>query len=169
MNITGILAEKRSKNNEIKETFGLLKKCKPLGLIKISDKSVSDELIEGLKVLSWGFVIVHESFPEKLIGKNIFTVSKIDDSLIAGFDFVVWDENIWSLGEFSSKGVTPIMLRENHLGNILQEFNPLKNEGNSFFYDDITSWSVFYSIVRYLENYKFPFDNKNLVKNVLSI
>jgi hypothetical protein len=31
------------------------------------------------------------------------------------------------------------------------------------------SWDIFYSIIRYLENYKFPYDNKALVKNILDI
>jgi hypothetical protein len=45
----------------------------------------------------------------------------------------------------------------------------MKNEGNSFYYEESNHWSIFYSIVRYMENYKFPFDNKNLIKNVLAV
>jgi hypothetical protein len=28
---------------------------------------------------------------------------------------------------------------------------------------------MYYAIIRYLENYKFPYDNRNLVKNVVSL
>jgi hypothetical protein len=45
----------------------------------------------------------------------------------------------------------------------------MKNEGNSYFYDSESKWLVFWAIIRYMENYKFPFDNKNLVKNVLKV
>ena len=48
------------------------------------------------------------------------------------------------------------------MNSILKEFNPLKNEGNSFHYDELNHWAIFYTIVRYMENYKFPFDKLNL-------
>lgn len=169
MSVSNILAEKKVKSIDIKEKYSLLKKYKPIGLIKISDEQVARKLVEGLKMIPWCFLVTHESFWDELITKNIALISKIDENLLIWFDFVVADENIGSFWTFSSQGIAPIMMKNNHLGTILQEFNPLKNEWNSFLYDEMNAWSIFYAIVRYLENYKFPFDNKNLVKNILSI
>ena len=70
---------------------------------------------------------------------------------------------------YIEKWITPIVLRKNNISTNLTEFNPLQNEWNSFFYEELNKWSIFYSIVRYMENFKFPFDNKNLVKNVLKV
>ena len=43
----------------------------------------------------------------------------------------------------------------------------MRSEWNAYFYDESNKWSIFSSIVKYMENYTFPFDNKNLVKNVV--
>ena len=45
----------------------------------------------------------------------------------------------------------------------------MKNIWNSYLYDTLNEWSIFYSIVRYLENYKYTYDNKSLIRNVLDI
>ena len=45
----------------------------------------------------------------------------------------------------------------------------ISNTWNSFLYDSDIMWSMFYALVGYLENSKFSFDNKNLVKNVLEV
>jgi hypothetical protein len=65
--------------------------------------------------------------------------------------------------KYIKKWITPIVLKNKEF----IEFNPLKNEWNAFFYETLDKWSIFYTIVRYMENYKFPFDNKNLVTNLL--
>lgn len=64
-------------------------------------------------------------------------------------------------------GVTPLINEKNYLGSILQEFSAGRGEGNAYLYEKGNSWSAYYALVRYLENHKFPYDNRNLVKNVL--
>lgn len=169
MNISGTLAEKRAINTELKKNYWLFQKFKPLGLIKLSNKELTQELIEGLKVLSAAFVVVVEDATEQQISQNVFITQNVDNSTLSWFDFVVSDNDISQISDYTSAGVTPIINKDNHLNTILKEFNPLKNEGNSFYYDEINHWAIFYTIVRYMENYKFPFDNKNLIKNVLSV
>jgi hypothetical protein len=65
--------------------------------------------------------------------------------------------------------IVPIISSKNPLNSILKEFNPMRNEWNSYLFEQDDRWAIFYALVRYLENFKFPFDNKNLVKNVLNI
>lgn len=169
MNIAATLTEKKNTNTELKRNYGLFQKFKPLGLIKLSNKEMTKELIEGLKVLSAGFVVVVENATEEQISKNVIITDNVDATSLAWFDFVVSDDDISQISEYTNAGVTPIINKDNHLNSILKEFNPMKNEGNSFYYEESNHWSIFYSIVRYMENYKFPFDNKNLIKNVLSV
>lgn len=169
MNISSTLSEKKTLNSTLKKNYGLFQKFKPLGLIHLSDTDVTTELLEGLKVLSAGFVVIVENAQQEQIADNIIITDSVDATSLLGFDFVVADNNIGNIHEYSQAGVTPIINKDNHLSSILKEFNPLKNEGNSFYYDNENPWSIFYTIVRYMENYKFPFDNKNLIKNVLAI
>lgn len=169
MNISATLTEKKTTNAELKKNYGLFQKFKPLGLIKLSNKDMTQELIEGLKVLSAGFVVIVEDANEEQVAKNVIITNDVDATSLAWFDFVVWDNELSQISDYTNAGVTPIINKDNHLNSILKEFNPLKNEGNSFHYDELNHWAIFYTIVRYMENYKFPFDNKNLIKNVLSV
>jgi glycogen synthase len=45
----------------------------------------------------------------------------------------------------------------------------MQSEGNGYIFEKNNKWEIFYALTKYLENYKFPYDNRNLVKNVLEI
>lgn len=169
MNIMTILTEKKENSLKLKKTLGLLVKFKPLWLIRLSNWDITNELIEGLKSLPTGFVIYSEWVQTEILSNNVVITGELKDNVLSGFDFVVCDDEIKNLNMYIEKWVTPLILRDNHLSSILKEFDPLKNEWNSFFYENLDKWNIFYTIVRYMENYKFPFDNKNLVKNVLKV
>jgi len=169
MNATTVFKEKKENSAKLKKELGLLLKYKPLGLIKLSSKSLTNELVEWLKTLPAGFVIYIEWSETKAITKNLVITSEIDNSLIAWFDFLVCDDDIENLNQYIEGWVTPLIIRDNHMSSILKEFNPLENNWNSFFYEELNAWSIFYTIARYMENYKFPQDNKNLVKNVIKL
>ncbi|MBT3729581.1 hypothetical protein HOF65_02740 [bacterium] len=46
MNISSVLARKKENSLKLKKTLGLLLKFKPLGLIKLENTKLSDELVE---------------------------------------------------------------------------------------------------------------------------
>ena len=64
--------------------------------------------------------------------------------------------------------IVPIISKNSYYTKTLQEFNPIKSEWNSFFYEEENKWCIFSWIIKYIENYKFPFDNKTLLKNTLN-
>jgi len=167
MNLTTVLAEKKENNLKLKKALGILLKFKPLGLIRLNDKKLTKELIEGLKSLPAGFVVYLKWEKTEILSKNVVITWELENSVLSWFDFVVCDDSIKDIDLYVDKGITPLIIRKNHLEWILNDFNPLKNEWNAFFYEESNKWSIFYTIVRYMENYKFPFDNKNLIKNVL--
>lgn len=169
MNETNIFSDKKSNSEKIKNTHYILSKGKPLWLIILSDNDLINDLIEWLKTLQSCFFIYIKDTTEVKISDNIIVWWKIDEHLLSWYDFVICDDEINNLRKFLAKWIVPIISRKNHMSSILKEFNPLKNEWNSFFYEETNIWSIFYSTVRYLENYKFPFDNKNLVKNILKV
>ena len=169
MTLEWILNEKKEKSTQIKSSYGFYKDYKPLGLIKLSNVELIKSLINWFENLSAWFVIVWDPMIIKSDAKNIIIRKSINNEQLSWFDFILSDDNLENITLYSSKWITPIILKDNHLWNILKEFNPMKSEWNSFLYDEDNEWCIFYSLVRYLENYKFPFDNKNLVKNVLNI
>lgn len=169
MNITTILAKKKEDSLALKKTLGLLLKFKPLWLIKLSDSKLTNDLVNGLKSLPAGFVVYLKDSKTEILSNNVVVTWKLDNWVLSGFDFIVCDNKIKDIDLYIKKWITPIILRENTVSSNLIEFNPLKNEWNSFFYENCNQWDIFYSIVRYMENYKFPFDNKNLVSNVLKV
>ncbi len=168
MNLINILAEKKENSLKLKKALGLLLKFKPLWLIKLNNKELTKDLIKWLKSLPAGFVVYIKDIKTEIISKNIVITWKLENEVLSGFDFIVCDKEINDIGLYINQWITPIINRNDNQKFNLWEFNPLKNEWNSFFYEDENKWDIFYTIVRYMENYKFPFDNKNLVKNVLN-
>ena len=62
-----------------------------------------------------------------------------------------------------SKGVIPIVSHDFPL-EILENYNPNLENGNSFMYYKQTPWSIFATVIRAYENYRFPYDWRNLCK-----
>ena len=46
------------------------------------------------------------------------------------------------------------------------DFNPMKFEGNAFLFEKVDEYQMFASLVRYLENVRYPGDKRTLLKNV---
>ena len=164
MTLSELNREKRKYSDLIKYEYMFPKTNKCIWLIKIGDKEILKKLVKWLYCLPVNFIVVTSEALKK-DSDNVVFVNDISEHEI-WVDFVVCDDEETSLNNYFEKWITPIISKLWHFSSILTEFNPMKNEGNSFLYDNLNAWSVFYTIVRYLENYKFPFDNKNLVKNV---
>lgn len=162
-----LFSDKKKYSKAVKHFYNFKTKNKPTGLIVVSDEKNIDFLLDGLEVLSCDFVVkTSNELQEKI---NIAKSQEIKKDLLLWFDFIVWDNDISSLNEYLKSWVIPIVPENNYLSSILKEFDPLSNEWNSFLYKEKNSWSMYYAIIRYLENYKFPYDNRNLVKNVVNL
>ena len=159
-----ILKEKKQISDNIKNLYSLPKKNKSIWLIKLKNTDLLKPLIDGLKYLPSNFIIESNSINEEEY--NNIKFSNNTNKLRIGFDFLVCDEEIEELNDYLSKWIVPIIINTSHLSSILKEFNPIKNEWNSYLFKENNQYDIYYAIIRYLENYKFPFDNKNLVKNV---
>lgn len=169
MNLQDVLKQKQIVATKIKEKHKFLKKYTALWIISISDKAVIKEIRDGLLTLPIWFVVIMEGIEEQKLWKNIVALSTLNTAEYIGFDFIVCDEDTKKLSEFFWVGVCPISIKKWALGNILEDFNALKNRGNAYLFDKLTKWEIFAAIIRYMENKKFPMDNKNLVSNILKI
>nr|MDD3719819.1 hypothetical protein [Candidatus Gracilibacteria bacterium] len=167
MGLTEILNEKKKQAESIKNKYKLLKKNKIVGIVVIENKDILKQLLEGISILPIDLIVLSK----EEFGKydTMIYLDDISENLLYGVDFIVCDNCMPKLSDYLKKGIAPIVSKDNYLNNILSEFNPVKSEGNAFFYEANNVWSIFYAIVRYLENHKFPYDNRNLVKNILDI
>ncbi len=169
MNLTDVLKNKKLKSDKLKQKYSLNKKNKPFGLIKLKNKNLLKDIRDGLLELPMSFVIEVDWVDTEKLWENIVATSKVLTSDLIAFDFILCDDEVKWLNKYFEKWITPIIIKDNTLSSILKDFNPIKNEGNAFLYDRENKWSIYSALVRYNENYKFPFDNKNLVKNVLKV
>lgn len=168
MNISSVLSEKRETNAKIKDKYSLLQKYKSIGLIVVKDEQVAKQLAGGLEFLSGAFIIYIEWSDTKK-HKNVVVTWELDTSLIAGFDFVVACDEIEDLPSYLQKWVVPLICSSNPMSALFSQFNAVKNTWNAFLFESVHPFSIYAAIVQYLENYKFAFDNKNAIKNVLGI
>jgi len=168
MTFIQILKEKKELSLKLKKKYNLLLKNKALWLVKINNKALLKKIYFWLANLPINFIIVwdfeKDSIDENF--KNLYVCTNIEESNILAFDFVILDSETNELSSFSKNAVVIISPNDNHFSSVLREYNPMKNEWNSYLYNEYNEWSIFHAITRYLENYKITFDNKNLVKNV---
>lgn len=162
-----IYSEKKKYSKALKDFFKFQTKNKATWLIVVEKSEDIDFLLDGLEILSCDFVVKTE---KQLQSKtNVVSTQEVKKDLMMWFDFVLTDNHLNSLQEFFQNGIIPIIPENNHLSSILREFDPLSSEGNSYLYKDENKWSMYYALIRYLENYKFPYDNRNLVKNIINL
>lgn len=168
MTLVQILKEKKELSNNLKREYNLPLKNKALWLIKLTNKTLLQKLYFWLANLPINFVIIWD-FWKKWIDeqfKNIYICDKINEINLKWFDFCIFDSETTDLAQYNESAVVSILPKNNHLSSIMKEYNPMKNEWNSYLYEKENEWSIFHAITRYLENYKISFDNKNLVKNL---
>lgn len=159
-----ILQKKKSEHEKVVKAFGLSQN-KILGIVYLENKEIQTKLIEGLKTLQGNFIVVWEGKSEE----NILFQKEIKEEFLIGCDCIIADEEISGLEKYMKEWVVPIISKKNYLSSLLSEFNPMKNEGNAFIYEQNNAWQVFYALCRYIENAKFSFDNQNLINNVTKI
>lgn len=167
MTINELLKRKKEFSDKIKSTLSLSRKNKAIWLIKLEANELLIDLLDWLSRLPSNFVIYWDNISSKQYDNIVF--SKDSDSMRVWFDFFVCDDCDDSLKDYMSDWVTPIIIEKNHFSSLLSEYNPSRSEWNCYIYKDQNKWSIFYAISRYLENFKFSFDNRNLVKNVQNI
>lgn len=168
MTFAQLLKQKKENSLKLKRQYKLPIKNKALWLVKITNKSLLKKLYFWLANLPINFIITWD-FDKNWIDeqfKNIYICDNYSNEDLKSFDFVIIDSQETDLSKYTKEAIVTISPNDNHFSSLLKEYNPMKNEWNSYLYDEYNEWSIFHAITRYLENFKITFDNKNLVKNV---
>lgn len=166
MDFTELASGKTVARDEIKKTFNLPKRSKILVAINFSDKQMQQKISKWLSVLPVNFILIWGEKNDK-IGKNTCHVNALEEIKSLWIDAILCDCKELSLEKYMKEGIVPSVNEKNYLGKILSEFSAARGEWNAYLYEDDSYWSAYYALIRYLENLKFPYDNRNLVKNVL--
>lgn len=169
MNLSELLEDKRKNSSILRSNYFSLNKNKSVWIIDLKDNEITENLLNWLKVLPSNFIIISEKNNNDNNEKNIVFIKKLPKDIESWIDFIVTDNNLENLKSYLALWICPILPEDNYLSTILEEFNPVKVTWNSYIYKKQNEWEIFYAIVKYLENYKFPYDNRNLVKNLFEI
>jgi len=165
--LANILKGKSENKDKLLNQSNLKNKKLPLWFINIDNNLINNTLIDALKILPANF-IVYTNNTELSNFDNICFVEDTKNELNSGFDFLACNNKV-DLLSFMKSWVVPIVSKTNNLWVLLNEFNAVKIEWNSYIFENNSLCDIYYAIIRYLENFKFPYDNKALVKNVINI
>ncbi len=69
--------------------------------------------------------------------------------------------------KYMKAGVVPVTSNRTVFSGVFKDFNPMKFEGNGFFFASNNPYCIFEKIVCYTENIKFPEDRRILLKHVV--
>jgi len=166
MTIVTILKEKNANKDILLADYNLKNKKLPVGLIKLNTELIDSVLIDALKILPANFII---SWKNNNFDNNSNIVFLDDNFKNSGFDFIVCDECDNFIMDYLKLWAVPIIWKSNNMSAIFKEFDAAKIEWNAFIFENNELCNVYYAIIRYTENFKFSYDNKALVKNILDI
>ena len=168
MNISELFAKKTDARDKLKSQFWLPKRSKVLIAVSFSDIQMMNFLIPWLAVLPVNFLVFGKE-NTKFEAKNIKYIDSKDNFDMTWVDALLWSCEDMIIEKEMRLWVVPILNQKNYLGKILSEFEPARWEGNCYLYENDSAWSAYYALVRYIENHNFPYDNRNLVKNVVEV
>jgi len=157
---------KRTAKQNFKSLSGIAKPVNHIGVVAISDDVKRDFVVQGISAIGLGALVLATA-PETPV-ENITYTDKLNTNDLPAFDFFVYDNEHTGLdvGKCMKAGIVPIMPEQNVFSGILKEFNPMKFEGNGFFWKKDNPYCMFEKVISYLENIKFPEDKRVLLKNV---
>ncbi|MDP2103925.1 MAG: hypothetical protein Q8K26_03325 [Candidatus Gracilibacteria bacterium] len=163
---TSLREIKQTAKKNLQTQYTLPKSVGSIGLIGIKDPIKRKFVLEGISAIGMGSVVL---CTEQEDIENIACVEKINQNELVGFDFFVFDNEHEGIDvvKCMKAGIVPIMPDKNVFAGMLREFNPMKFEGNGFFWSGESPYCIFQKIVSYTENIKFPEDRRVLLKNIV--
>ncbi len=141
--------QKEEKRTALIRALWLPKDTKALILCYVNDHALRDFLIRACDAIGVKMLLNHDELA--IEGADAF----ITDDISREVPLKVLLQNI----------VVPIVpLSASSEGFV--EFNPMKFEWNAFFFEIANEFQMFASLVRYLENIRYPGDKRTLLANV---
>lgn len=138
-----------------------------VGIVSFADPALRRFVAEAISAIGFGAVVLDGALDAPIT--NVFSAEKLTSEELAGFDFFVTDgEGSVDTMSYMRAGLVPILDQDSVFSELLRDFDPMKFEGNGFFFADLDPYRVFEKIVSYKETTKFPEDRRILLRNVLA-
>lgn len=184
---TGFLLERKEKYKEsFQEKYGLIveKKSFLLGvslpLLEEENAEMFVDMLPGISALGIQLAVrangapryqkIMSAFAEDHVNFCTFVPDTDYGEIFNAADVVLLfsdsAESRIQLQKGLSKGCVPVLLRGMQVEGI-EEYNPNYESGNAFFAFQNSSWGLFAGLVRAHENYRFPYDWRNIQKSAL--
>jgi hypothetical protein len=162
---TSIREIKQMAKKNLQSIYSFPKTVNSLGIIAIKDPVKRKFILEGISAIGLGAVVIGS---DEVDITNIITTEKVSQNDLVGFDFFVFDNEHEGIDiiQCMKAWIAPIMPEQNVFSWMLHEFNPMKFEGNGFFWNSDNPYCMFQKIIAYTENIKFPEDRRVLLKNI---
>jgi hypothetical protein len=162
---TSIRDMKQMAKKNLQSLYALPKTISSLGIVAIKDKEKRAFILKGISAIGLGAIVIDDDIFDI---SNIVSVKKVSQNELVGFDFFVFDNEHEGVDvmQYMRAWIVPIMPENNVFSGMLREFNPMKFEGNGFFWSSENPYCIFQKIVAYTENIKFPEDRRVLLKNI---
>lgn len=124
-------------------------------LLLMTDKKIPDGLMDGLGTLDINVVMLskHMDIYEKLLWAS-------DMMLILSDTPEKYLSDAWH------NGVVPVTLSS---AKDVSNYNPNKETGNGFTFDNENTWEIFAALVRALETFKFPYDWEHIIRQAQKV
>ncbi len=152
--------------------------CLPMGMTDALGGALLEQVLPGLLELPIGIVIrgrgtkkYGEMFT-KLAKESSHRIAIVADdeshirTMLAGCDMALFlaekdDEDM--LDNSLRYGTIPVSLPR----DVLDNYNPVQESGNSFVYEQASPWLCFASVARALETFKFPYDWRTIQRHAI--
>jgi starch synthase len=72
-------------------------------------------------------------------------------------------ECVKEAGNAMQYGVIPVIAKQ----DFVEDYDPVQEKGNAFVYTKDSPWSFFATLIRALENFRFPYDWKNIAVSAM--
>jgi len=112
---------------------------------------------------------IFQFFQSACIAMNIVLLSDTDDITLEGADIWITDSlnDSIPLSLLCKNGVVPV-IPDQIENSLWSEFNPMKFEWNAFIFSELNEFRMFASLIRAIENMRYPGDKRMLLQNVIS-
>lgn len=168
MELPEIRKIKETAKSGLKEEFSIPKSVPLLALVHIADESTRAFILEGLSAIGIANVVVSDTLDvshRRYAGVR----SQLGEHELYAFDVLIYDgeSDGVDIVKYMKAGVVPVTSDRTVFSGVFKDFNPMKFEGNGFFFASSNPYCIFEKIVSYTENIKFPEDRRILLKHVI--
>ena len=116
------------------------------------------------------FQKLHKKFPKR-VGTHLMFDSALPHLVYSGSDIILVPSRFEPCGltqmEAMRYGAIPVVRKTGGLADTVEDFQPEKDEGTGFVFEEFNPWALFSSIIRARESFRYKDSWKKLIKRAM--